>query len=135
MPKMALTLSKTKLPDSVVSGDSFVVTRKGKTYHPHAGESVTFRGEPTWAETQRSLRLQYLAKLGSEMMSVKEAEEMLGMADVIVNDLTQHIKEWTWTGQDDSPFPSVPSAADLLELPGRELIWLFGAYASISDEE
>lgn len=133
MTKTSIKPSKSKLPDRVMSGDDLLVTYQGTTYVPHAGETVTYRGAATWAEMQRGLRLQYLAKIGPELMSKEETEEMLGMAEAIVHDLCKHIVAWTWTDGQDNPLPSPPTPEVVMELPAEELIWLFTAFTGAEE--
>jgi hypothetical protein len=127
----ATPIVKTKLPDIVVSGDDFVLTRKGVEYHPHAGETVTFRGESSWAEQERSIRLQYLAKLGPTLWSVDEQKEMMALAQGVVDDLARHIVEWTWTDAQGDPLPNPPPGDVLTNLPAVEIVWLILAGTSV----
>jgi hypothetical protein len=124
---------KTKLPDSVISGDLYTAERDGVTYYPHAGEAIVFRGEASVLETEHGLRLQVLAKLGEGLMNPGEAAEMIEQFHLVCADLAGHIRTWTWTDGEDQLLPSPPTVDVISALPARELFFLTTAFSGAAE--
>lgn len=124
-----------KLPTRRVPSDDFTVVLQDKTYRPHAGEWVEFRGFPTVGAQLRFMRAaSWRAKTPDDFaaMGPDELEEaMASMTEAIestISELAQAIVAWTWTDNEGRPYPSPPSESDLQRLSTEEIGYLSAAY-------
>lgn len=116
-------------PFVVADCADFVVEVAGEERHPHAGQSVTFRGGVTWPQMKRGLRLDALERAGGpSKLRGDDLAEYVALFEESVNDLVAGIVEWTWENGAGEAYPSPPSLATVMELDLAEVYYLFARY-------
>lgn len=102
-------VTRSKPPASArrIPSDDCTVVVGDEVYYPHAGEWVEYRGRPSVG-----VALGFMSGPEGSATSIKL--------------LATEIASWNWTDDEGRPYPSPPTADDLLRLPKEELGWLIG---------
>ena len=116
-----------KVPPVTVLSDDLEIVVDGETYHPHAGESVSFRGRQSVGDAMLAFSLQSLTE-------ATDASEIHRTLSDVVSKLATRINGWTWTDDDGEAYESPPSAETLMRLSFEELGWLIGGGKAKADD-
>ena len=120
----------TKPPGLKVMGDAFVVVEDGVEYHPHAGEWVQYRGQPSIADI---IRMAYLDEARAKQAETGADIEALYAA--VLEETLVSVIAWTWTDDQGERYPSPPTADVLRRLTLAELTYLLGRGRVAETEE
>lgn len=116
--------ARTKIPARKVRCDDLEIALDGKTYHPHAGETVSFRGGSFLSILGVAADLASLADVDAESQDTGQVVDMRDKLERAADEVAPLITEWTWTDDDGGRYPSPPSADVLRHLRFEELAYL-----------
>lgn len=116
-------VKKTKVPFTVVNGDDYEVVIDGESYHPHAGETVSFKRGMSPDDYSVLIAFKSMAALAQQRGEDIDVETMVSDINKVVEVLANGIKSWTWTDADDNPLAE-PSVETLQKVDLEEVIWL-----------
>lgn len=117
MPKAKRATNK-KPPLLEVPSDDFTVAVGGEEYHPHAGESITFRGAMSVEDYMVMLEMQEFQDVDD---ATAELPRVKAAAEKVCETLAAAIVRWTWTDDAGEPYPSPPGSEALRRLSFDEL--------------
>ncbi len=120
---------KTKPPTRTERSDSMFVEVDGKRYFPHAGETVTFRGQATVGQLASALDL--AATRGLDMEDPENSAHLSATLRETATLLATNIVAWTWTDDADVPYPAKPTEETIRGLSMEELGWLLRAQRGV----
>ena len=131
--------ARTKIPARKVQCDDLEITLDGKTYHPHAGETVSFRGGSFLNILGVAADLASLSEIDTESQDASQVTEMRDKLNHAADEVAPLIVAWTWTDDDGDAYLSPPSPDILRHLRFEELAYLatvsMGDMAQRSDDD
>ena len=120
---MAKAKKADRLPLRVCDCSDLVRKVDGAEFHPHVGESVTFRGGVTWPQIQRSFKLDLL--IGDAEWDMAKVTTYYELFDASVRDMAEAVVEWNWTNAyTGEPYLNPPTAEVILGLDLPEVQYL-----------
>lgn len=128
-----------KPPLKPVDSNSYEVEIDGEIYHPHEGETVTFRSK---GSVEAMMLMSDIVAMSSDDENPTRIFEELkenGIFYKLIEYLARNITSWTWTDQEGVPYENPPSFDTLKTLDFTEIYWLMinqtGNKKPVSDDE
>lgn len=119
-----------KLPGIIVESDDFEVEFEGEVYYPHSGEYVVISQAAPVSLIKAYTEFRRLsveqAALEGEPDAQERLIELLDPAyDRILDLLSERIRSWTWTDDDEQPHPQPYRQPEVLRaLSDKEVMYL-----------
>lgn len=112
-----------------INGDDYVAVVDDVEYHPHAGETVTFKPGMSPEDYEVLLAFKSMSSMAAQRGDEVDMEGMINNINKVVDVLGSGIRSWTWTDSSDVPLP--PPNADVLKtIELEELVWMVTARLS-----
>ena len=118
-------MERTKLPPRRAQCNDYIVVIDGREYRPHAGEYVSFG---PGASVSDYLPLMDLVELKDSLDPANVGRFREALA-AMVDGLEGSIVDWSWTDNQERPYPNPPDRETIAHLALEELMYLYQAKA------